>query len=215
MSGFVTGQFSSYGDSCSHVSRGSFPITFSTPNTALSAGTPNGSTTIMVTVCEPLMISPLVFDKHWYRRPGVTMINNIIINMSVDSSALQRIWRQAENDLVTYNSVNVSFQQPSLLLYYKTLPVYMAAPTSLSFPYANIQNFIYQYTNTITPATTQFTLTTNTVQFQTIPHRILLSVSKITSSKTINDADSFCPITNVNIRSVPDMSKEWTEAELG
>jgi hypothetical protein len=145
------------------------------------------------------MMSPLVFDKHWYRRPGITMINNIIINMSIDNNQLQRIWRQSENDLVTYNNVQISFEQPSLLLYYKTLPTYMTSPTTLSYPFANIQNFIYQYTNTITPAQTEFTLTTNTVQFQTIPHRLIISVSKSTQQKTRNDPDSFCPIKNINI----------------
>jgi hypothetical protein len=53
------------------------------------------------------------------------MINNIILNLSIDPAALQRIWRQSTGNLVTYNSVQVSFDQPSLLLYYKTLPTYI------------------------------------------------------------------------------------------
>jgi hypothetical protein len=198
--GFVTSPFASYGDSFDHISRNSISLNFITNNTQLqNGGVTNGQVTFKVTVCEPLMMSPLVFDKHWYRRPGITMINNIIINMSVDNAQLQRIWRQSDLDLVTYNSVQVSFDQPSLLMYYKTLPVYMTAPTSLSYPFANIQNFIYQYTNQITTPMATFSLTTNTVQFQTIPHRIIISVSKSTASKTINDPDSFCPITNINI----------------
>jgi hypothetical protein len=127
------------------------------------------------------------------------MINNIIINMSIDPAALQRIWRQSTNDLVTYNSVNVSFDQPSLLLYYKTLPTYITAPPTLSYPFANIQNFIYQFTSPITPAQSTFQLTTNTVQFQTIPHRIIISVSKSRQQLTFQDTDSFVPITNINV----------------
>jgi hypothetical protein len=198
--GFVTSPFSSYGDSFDHISRNSIGLNFQGNNTQLqNGGVTNGQVTFKVTVCEPLMMSPLVFDKHWYRRPGITMINNVIINIAIDSVQLQRIWRQSENDLVTYNSVQVSFEQPSLLLYYKTLPVYMTSPTSLSYPFANIQNFIYQYTNQISGAMNTFTLTTNTVQFQTIPHRIIIGVSKITSQKTRNDPDSYYPITNINI----------------
>jgi hypothetical protein len=75
----------------------------------------------------------------------------------------------------------------------------MTAPTSLSYPFANIQNFIYQYTNQINGNYNEFTLTTNTVQFQTIPHRIIIGVSKINSQKTRNDPDSYCPIKNINI----------------
>jgi hypothetical protein len=174
--GFVTSPFASYGDSFDHISRNSIGLNFLGNNTQLqNGGVTNGQVTFKVTVCEPLMISPLVFDKHWYRRPGITMINNIIIIMSIDNAQLQRIWRQSDLDFVTYNSVQVSFDQPSLLMYYKTLPVYMTSPTSLSYPFANIQNFIYQYTNQINGAMNTFTLTTNTVQFQTIPHRIIIS----------------------------------------
>jgi hypothetical protein len=75
----------------------------------------------------------------------------------------------------------------------------MTSPTTLSYPFANIQNFIDQYSNNITPAITSFTLTTNTVQLQTVPHRIIISVSKSTQQRTNTDPDSFCPITNINI----------------
>jgi hypothetical protein len=200
LDGFVTSPFASYGDSFDHISRNSLFFDWQGNNTTLQNGfTTSGTVTFKVTVCEPLMMSPLVFDKHWYRRPGITMVDNIIINMSIDNNQLQRIWRQSENDLVTYNNVQISFEQPSLLLYYKTLPTYMTSPTTLSYPFANIQNFIYQYTNTINPTQTEFTLTTNTVQFQTIPHRLIISVSKGTQQKTRNDPDSFCPIKNINI----------------
>jgi hypothetical protein len=75
----------------------------------------------------------------------------------------------------------------------------MTSPKTLSYPFANIQNFIYQYNTNLTPATTHFTLTTNTVQFQTIPHRIIIIISKSTQQRTNTDPDSFCPITNINI----------------
>jgi hypothetical protein len=136
---FVTSPFGSYGDSVDHVSRNSLPLVFQAPgNPVLTTANPNGSATFRITITEPLIISPLVFDKHWYRRPGFTMINNIIINLSIDPAALQRIWRQSTGDLVTYNSVQVAFDQPSLLLYYKTLPTYISPPATLSYPFANI-----------------------------------------------------------------------------
>jgi hypothetical protein len=198
---FVTSPFASYGDSFDHISRNSLNIAYQPPNfnPALTPANPQGTATLKVTICEPLIMSPLVFDKYWYRRPGFTMINNIIINMAVDNAQLQRIWRQSKNDLVTYNSVSVSFEQPSLILYYKTLPVYMTVPQTLSYPFASIQNFIYQYTNQISPQQNTIQLTTNTIQFQTIPHRIIIGVSKNTGQKTRQDTESFLPITNVNL----------------
>jgi hypothetical protein len=197
---FVTSLFGSYGDSIDHVSRNSLPLVFQPPgNPVLSPTTPNGSATFRITICEPLIISPLVFDKYWYRRPGFTMINNIIINMAIDPAALQRIWRHSVNDLVIYDSIHVSFEQPNLLLYYKTLPNYIAAPTTLSYPFANIQNFIYQTSSPVTVSQPSFQMTTNTVQFQTIPHRIVISVSKSRQQLSYVDADAFASITNINI----------------
>jgi hypothetical protein len=89
---FITSPFGSYGDSVDHISRNSLPLVFQPPgNPTLTAANPNGTATFRITVSEPLIISPLVFDKWWYRRPGFTMINNIIINLSIDPAALQRI----------------------------------------------------------------------------------------------------------------------------
>jgi hypothetical protein len=76
----------------------------------------------------------------------------------------------------------------------------VTAPPTLIYPCASIHNFIYQFTNTLTPAQTSFQLTSNTILFQTIPpHRILIGVSKNIANKTRNDADAFAPITNINI----------------
>jgi hypothetical protein len=44
-----------------------------------------------------------------------------------------------------------------------------------------------------------FTLTSNTIQFQSIPHRLYISVSKSYNTKTFNDPDVFLPITGINI----------------
>jgi hypothetical protein len=57
-----------------------------------------------------------------------------------------------------------------------------------------VYNFAQSYNNM-----QSFTLTSNTIQFQSIPHRLYISVSKAYNTKTYNDPDVFLPITSINI----------------
>jgi hypothetical protein len=119
--------------------------------------------------------------------------------MTFDPVAMQRLWRQtADKDLVTYNSITVTVQQPSVTLIYYTLPPAFSIPPTLSYPYSQIQNFVYNFPNNITPSTTNFSFTSNSIQLQQILHRIYVSVSKSYNSKTFQDTDSFIPIRSVN-----------------
>jgi hypothetical protein len=197
--GSVTGEFVEYRDSVDHISRNCLPIVF-TSNPQLTTNPPNttGTANFTVLICEPLMISPLVFDPDWWRRPGLTQITNFSVNMTFDPVGLARVWRQATDDYVTYNSVSVTIGQPSLALAYYTLPTYMSIPPSISYPYTAVQNYVYNSSNPIAPAG-QYTLTSTSIQFQSIPHRIYVGVSKAVNTRTLNDTDSFLPITNINI----------------
>jgi hypothetical protein len=144
------------------------------------------------------MINPLIFDREWWRKPGIAQITNFTVNMAFDPVGLQRVWRQAFNDYVNYTNIQVTILQPVLYLAYYTLPTYMTIPPSLSYPYTAAQNFVYNFAQSYN-SLQSFTLTSNTIQFQSIPHRLYISVSKAYNTKTINDADVFLPITGINI----------------
>jgi hypothetical protein len=74
----------------------------------------------------------------------------------------------------------------------------MTIPPSLSYLYTAVQNFVYNFAQTYN-SLQSFTLTSNTIQFQSIPHRLYISVSKAYNTKTFNDPDVFLPITSINI----------------
>jgi hypothetical protein len=145
------------------------------------------------------MIAPLVFDQNWWRRPGISQITTFTVTMTYDPQSINRVIQQSPNDLVTYNNVTVIVGQPSLTLFYYTLPTYMAIPPVLSYPNSAVQNYVYNFSNTITPAVPTFKLARNTIRFQNIPQRLYISVSKASATKTRQDTDSFLPITNINI----------------
>jgi hypothetical protein len=99
---------------------------------------------------------------------------------------------------VNYTNIQVTILQPVLYLAYYTLPTYMTIPPSLSYPYTAVPNFVYNFAQTYN-SMQSFTLTSNTIQFQSIPHRLYISVSKAHNTKTYNDPDVFLPITSINI----------------
>jgi hypothetical protein len=194
---FVNSPFASYGDSKLKNSRNSLPMVIN-PNPLLTTVSPGPqSATVTATFTEPLMISPLIFEEHWLRKPGFTQITQFIVNITWDPSALARVFRHAStSDPVIWNSVNVTMGQPQLIVGYYTLPTYMTIPPTITYNYSQVQNFIYQ-PNTTIAASSSATLITNNVQFQSIPRRIYLAVQP--SNKTLNQPDAFIPITNLSI----------------
>ena len=193
---FVTSPFAFYGDSYNHTSRNSFPINV-TANPTLTPSNTSGIATLSATFTEPLMISPLIFDEHWHKKPGFTQITQFTVNITWDPVQLNRMFRHdAAGDPVTWNQVTVTLGQPQLIIGYYTLPSYMSIPPMINYNYSQVQNFIYQNQTPINPGSTA-TLSSNTIQFQSIPRRIYVSVQN--SNKTLNDADVFLPITNVSV----------------
>jgi hypothetical protein len=198
LTGRITSEYALYGSSVDHISRQHTAVLTFTSNPILDF--PNASATSQFTAefTEPLMINPLIFDREWWRKPGIAQITNFTVNMAFDPVGIQRVWRQSSNDYVNYTNIQVTILQPILYLAYYTLPTYMTIPPSLSYPYTAVQNFVYNYAQSYN-SLQSFTLTSNTIQFQSIPHRLYISVSKAYNTKIINDSDAFLPITGINI----------------
>jgi len=135
---FVNSPFATYMDSYNHTSRNSFPYSVPT-NSIVTPQSPNGTATINATFKEPLVISPLVFSEDWHRKPGFTQITQFLVNITWDNYNLGRVLRHAaNNDPVTWNSVNVTLGQPQLIIGYYTLPTYMSIPHMLSYNYSQV-----------------------------------------------------------------------------
>jgi hypothetical protein len=195
----VSSEFADYGTSIDHISRGALPIQW-TANAFVGGIGATGSADFRTEITEPLMINPLIFDQSWWRRAGITQITNFQVNMTLDPNALQkRLFRHDRKDVVVYDSIQVTIEQPILSLIYYTLPTYMSIPPSISYPFASIQNYIYTFNQTTNTAVTTQTVTSNTIQFQSIPHRVYISMSISTADKTNITPDFFFPITNINI----------------
>jgi hypothetical protein len=181
-----------------HISRQHTSVLTFSSNPKLQSPGASGTAQFVAEFTEPLMINPLIFDREWWRKPGIAQITNFTVNMTFDPVGIQRLWRQSTNDYVNYTNIQVTILQPVFYLAYYTLPTYMSIPPSLSYPYTAVQNFVYNFVQSYN-SMQSFTLTSNTIQFQSIPHRLYISVSKAYNTKTYNDPDVFLPITTINI----------------
>jgi hypothetical protein len=199
LTGEITSEFAEYGSSLDHISHNCNATINYQQNDQLPNDGSQGQAVFTATLTEPLMISPLVFSDLWHRRPGISWLSNLNIQINYDPASLQRIWRQSPNDLVDYTNVQIEIGQPSITLIFFTLPTYMKLPNPISYPYAQIQNFTYSTGETIQPTVLKFQMTSNSIQLQSIPHLMYIGISKLTSTRTRNDTDSFIPITGINL----------------
>jgi hypothetical protein len=171
--GRITSEFALYGSSVDHISRQHTCVLTFTNNPKLQANGASGTADFIAEFTEPLMINPLIFDREWWRRPGIAQITNFTVNITFDPVGIQRLWRQSTNNYVNYTNIQATILQPQLYLAYYTLPTYMSIPPSLSYPYTSVQNFVYNFSTTYA-SLAPFTLTSNSIQSQSIPHRIYI-----------------------------------------
>jgi hypothetical protein len=164
LDGEITSEFADYASSVDHISRNCNATMNFTQNDQLTTDGANGTAVIQVTLSEPLMISSLVFSDIWHRQASITQINNLNIQINYEPQTLQnRLLRQSPNDYVNWTSINVQLGQPSVALWYYTMPSYMKIPETISYPYAQITNFVYSDGSTITSSIPKFQMTSASV----------------------------------------------------
>jgi hypothetical protein len=93
LTGEITSEFAENGSSVDYISRNCNSTINYQQNDQLPNDGSQGQAVFTATLTEPLMISPLVFSDLWHRRPGISHLSNLNIQINYDPTALQRIWR--------------------------------------------------------------------------------------------------------------------------
>jgi hypothetical protein len=127
---FIQSPFGAFADDLE--SRNAYDINY-VSNPPVPAGQQvNGSLT--AAFIEPLIIPPLVYTEDWFYYPGFGGINQATINITVDNSTLQRVFRQARNDLVNWTGgVSVSIiGTPEIIVGFYSLPPTIKIPPILT-----------------------------------------------------------------------------------
>jgi hypothetical protein len=100
-SGRITSEFAPYASSVDHISRQHTAVLTFTSNPVLQSQGASATAQFVTEFTEPLMINPLIFDREWWRKPGIAQITNFTVNMTFDPVGIQRVWRQSTNNYVS------------------------------------------------------------------------------------------------------------------
>jgi hypothetical protein len=200
---FMESPFGSFGDH--DYSRNAFNINFINPNNPGATGNPQAPANneppaqaiFQATFTEPLIIPPLVYTEDWFHYTGFGQLNAVSINITIDSNALGRVFRQARNDPVQWTgSPTVTIVgTPQLIVGWYTLNPSQKIPPILNYKFSNIVNYVTQSSTAITQSTITgaqpFVITSNAIQLTSIPRAVMISVTK--QGKTYQDPDFYYP----------------------
>lgn len=160
------------------------------------------SAQVLVTVIEPLFISPL----HWTddlsnALYSVQTLNlYLTLNQFTNNTINNPLWSHSRSSPNTITSCNVLYNTdmaPTLLYNYINSNHLVSVPQNLCYNYYEINRFITAY-GSVAPGGIVKTQTTN-VQLNSIPRAVYLYVQQRWSDRDITSTDCFCSISNINV----------------
>lgn len=185
------------------LSRASFNL-ISVDTTNVGTGT-TVTRTLVFEVVEPLMLSPLLYSSR-NLESALLGVTNVAVNINFgDLSRVlcQTITLPATSAPATFvaNIVGV----PELMIEYKNLQLVEESkiPQIVRYNYQRPEVFVNDTGITLAQATganfpTQ-TINNNAIQLSTCPKRIYIYASKARGQKTVQDSDTFLPITSLSL----------------
>ena len=174
--------------------RGSFPVEV-TPGTAQTA------TVVTATLCEELLVSPLLFGG--VEDQGFIGIQKIDINITWDSSLLERMISQTDytvdDPASTYGveRIDVDIGQPSLLFRYVTPPIDMPIPRYIQYNYNQIQRYPKDFAEVTDADDHQYV--SDNIQLNAIPRFLYIYLRDTNATRDFKTADSYMAIKKIQI----------------
>ena len=185
------GDFSNVADNDLYP-RGAFRIISINGNTA-GDGNPK-EVKIVVEFTEPLMLSPFLFANPESNNQGMYGIQTLGFNFNFDSQC-KRVFRSTRDKIT---SVSANFQSSELIFKYVSPHASDLLPARNVLPFYQLEKYLTPNLAPIT-AGASATLTSATLQLNSIPDRLIISARKRMTSQTFNDTDSFLVIKSIKV----------------
>ncbi len=170
----VRNSLSSFSDNSYETTCGSHPYT-QVVNNLLVDGTATAS--VRSTIVEPIFISPFVFGKNSQFKRGFIGVTQI--NMQFTLADRRRMWSHVDPIGVSDYSFSMTSGQrlfqsnPALLFEYLTPKLLEPIPSSIAYDFNQVTRYVTATSGDI-PAMTDFTITSNNIQFGTICKRLYI-----------------------------------------
>lgn len=191
---WIRNPLNTYGDSEFNEHRGGFPFTFvDTPSTVVNGP---ASAVVTIEITEEIQISPLLWGMN--EGPGFVNVDNLSFTFTLDAN-LQRVW---SHDAISYPGYIFSNFQwlnaPSMFLKQITPKLLDSIPEAPVYNYYSLevttQDFLSVPANTLSPITSQV------IEFSSIPSKIYIFMRKNDSLLSMNDTDSFFSLEALNVK---------------
>jgi hypothetical protein len=174
------------------VPRGAFNIVISASNN--TAGPQDGkSVDVTFETAEPLLCSPWLFADPKSNAQAIYGVTNL--NFTFNIGQMNRIWRTASN-YANYSVALVDVEESELIFTFLTPHASDLMSARNVVPYYELPRYISTYTID-TPGLN--TITSNTLQLNQIPDKLMIFVRPQLALQTNKFADFFLPIRGIKI----------------
>ena len=202
--GSVRNPLSSYGNSGKETGRGSFFMDAITNPVSPDASVTPITATVLFTVTEPLLLSPMLYQSKDLQS-GLIGVRNMGVQFNFASGQLSRLWSRAASGGVTLTSVTPAIgagttTPPSLLVNYLTPPLSSqgSIPRQINYQYNKSECFVNDMNVSLAPNESQ-TFNNNAIQLSTVPKCIYIWASRQNSTKTYLTSDTFFKINSLSL----------------
>ena len=201
--GSVRNPLSNYQNSGKNEGRGCFAYDAITNPASVDPAVPI-TATVLFTVTEPLLISPMLY-RSTDLESALVGVQNMAVNFQFASGQLARVWSRAVQGDVTLSSAVCSIgagstAPPSLLVNYLTPPLISQGqiPRSVDYQYYRCDTQINDMNTSLAPNQSQ-SFTNNSIQLSTVPRCIYIWASRSDNSKTYLTSDTFFRINSLSL----------------
>ena len=166
------------------------------PTGALVAGDGVAQRTayIQFTVSEPLLLSPFIFGNPQSNNQGFYGIQNMNFVMNIGDAS--RVWRHGSSWAV--NASVYSFTNSRLIFQFLTPHPDDLMPARNVVPYYELPRYLSTGFSSLSASNTA-TLSSNSIQLNQIPDKLIIFARKPMSQQTNTDTDSFLTINQISI----------------
>jgi hypothetical protein len=202
--GSVRNPLSNYQNSGKDEGRGTFSFDAITNPVSPDAGVTPITATVLFTVTEPLLISPMLY-KSTSLESGLIGVKNMGCQFNFSAGLLNRVWSRSPSAGVTITSMVTSVGQgstapPSLLVNYLTPPLISQSqiPKSVDYQYYKAETFVNDMASTLASNASQ-AYTNNSIQLSTVPRCIYIYACRPNNTKTHLTSDTFFRINSLSL----------------
>ena len=201
--GSVRNPLSNYQNSGKDTGRGAFSFDAITNPLSVNVAVPI-TATVLFTVTEPLLISPMKY-RQGDLAAGFIGVQNMGVQFNFSAGQLDRVWSRSPSTGVTITSAVCSIgpgttAPPVLLTNYLTPPLLSLSqiPKQVNYQYYKTETYVNDMNVNLAPNASQ-SFTNNAIQLSTVPKSIYLWASRQNSTKSHLTTDTFFRINSLSL----------------